>query len=522
MGHDARVKSLPLSTVVQTSAAVAATRSRKDKTASLAAALVAAAPEEAALVVSLLAGDTRQGRIGVGWATLSRVTSEPAAQSSLSIDDVDTTLDTIAATTGEGSERARAVILSDLLARATKAEAEFLKRLLLGELRQGANEGLVIEGLAKASGIKAATVRRALMLSGQLGLVTTAAMTGGPAALEEIGLRLGRPMRPMLASTAADVGQALEALGESSVEWKLDGARIQVHRDHDGVRIWTRNLNEITSRLPAIVEIVAAFPAERLVLDGEVLGLAADDEEAAVAAASFQDTPTPLSFQDTMRQVGGSTRTAASLRPFFFDILHIDGTDLVDAPLRERRRQLVETCQDYAVAGIVTGDEAEAQAVLDAALSAGHEGVMVKAANSPYEAGRRGKTWRKIKPVHTLDLVVLAAEWGHGRRQGWLSNLHLGARGSDGEFVMVGKTFKGLTDALLAWQTDQFLARRTHESGITVHIRPELVVEIAVDGVQTSSRYPGEVALRFARVKQYRPDKGPDQADTIETVQAMR
>ena len=261
----------------------------------------------------------------------------------------------------------------------------------------------------------------------------------------------------MLASTAADVGEALGALGECSVEWKLDGARIQVHRDHDEVRIWTRNLNEITSRLPAIVEIVSAFPAERLVLDGEVLGLVAEDE-----SVSFQDTPTPLSFQDTMRQVGASTRTAAGLRPFFFDILHIDGTDLVDVPLAERRRRLVETCQDYAVAGIVTTDQGEAQAVLDAAL------------------------------------------------------------GADGDFVMVGKSFKGLTNVLLAWQTDQFLARRTHESGITVHVRPELVVEIAVDGVQTSSRYPGEVALRFARVKQYRPDKGPDEAASIETVRAMR
>ena len=253
-----------------------------------------------------------------------------------------------------------------------------------------------------------------------------------------------------------------------------------------------------------------------MVLDGEVLGLAAYEE-----AEPLEDTPSPLSFQDTMSRVGAVTQTAKGLRPFFFDILHINGTDLVDAPLTDRRRHLVTTCGEYAVQGIVTRDPEQAQAVFDAALTSGHEGVMVKAASSPYEAGRRGKTWRKIKPVHTLDLVVLAAEWGHGRRQPWLSNLHLGARGTDGEFVMVGKTFKGLTDALLAWQTNEFVARQTHESGITVHVRPEMVVEIAIDGVQASSRYPGGVALRFARFKQYRPDKTPDEADTIEAVQAM-
>jgi DNA ligase-1 len=505
--HDARVTSLPLSTVVATSAAVAATRSRKEKTAQLAAVLSATTVTEAALVVSLLAGDLRQGRVGIGWATLGRLEHDAAAESTLTVTDVDTTVDSVAAMTGPGSTRRRADILRELYDRATAAEADFLKRLMLGELRQGANEGLVIEGLAKASGIKATVVRRALMLSGDLGIVAEAALGGGTEALAAIRLEVGRPLRPMLASTAVDVAEAVDALGSVSVEWKLDGARIQVHRSGTDVGIWTRNLNEITDRIPGVVDIVRSFQCEDIVLDGEVLGFA-DDQE-------------PQAFQDTMSSFGASTRETRELRPFFFDILHLDGTDLVDQPLAVRRRMLEGICGPHTVPGVSTEDPVEAEAVLRTALDRGHEGVMVKARQSRYEAGRRGKTWRKVKPVHTLDLVVLAAEWGHGRRQGWLSNLHLGARGADGEFVMVGKTFKGLTDQLLEWQTAQFLQRRIDEDGITVRVEPDMVVEVALDGVQSSTRYRGGVALRFARVKQYRPDKRPDEADTIAAVQAL-
>ena len=500
--------SLPLATLVDASAAVAATRSRKEKTAAIAELLRVTAPDEVALVVSYLAGEPAQGRIGIGWATLDAVGDGRAPAATLTVRDVDTLIDEVAATTGSGSVEARTALLAAVFERATAAEADFLRRLLLGELRQGANEGLVVDGVAKAGAVKAAQVRRALMLSGDLGLVSRTAMTDGADGLAAIGLLLGRPMRPMLASTAATVTEAIEALGTASVEWKLDGARIQVHRRGDSVAVWTRNLNEITGRLPGVVAAVRGLPVDSVVLDGEVLG--------------FTDDDSPQAFQDTMSSLGADAGDTGGFRPFFFDLLHRDGDDLVDTPLHERRANLVEVCGPLAVPGLVTADPDAAEAVLGDALAAGHEGVLVKDAGSLYEAGRRGKTWRKVKPVHTLDLVVLAAEWGHGRRTGWLSNLHLGARGPDGSFVMVGKTFKGLTDELLAWQTEQLLARETHRSGITVHVRPELVVEIALDGVQTSSRYPGEVALRFARVKAYRADKPPSQADTIDTVRAMR
>lgn len=508
VGERAALTSLPLAHVVATSARVAATRSRKEKTAALAELLAMADDDEVALVVSLIAGDPRQGRIGVGWSTLSSVDVPPAAQPTLSVADVDALLDRVAETTGAGSAAARHDLLASALGVATETEADFVRRLLLGELRQGANEGLVVEGVARATGIKATVVRRALMLSGDLGLVTETAVRSGAEGLAAVGLELGRPMRPMLASTSASATDAIGDLGTSSVEWKLDGARIQVHRRGDAVAIWTRNLNEITGRLPGVVQAVQALPAERLVLDGEVLGFAEDDA--------------PLAFQETMSDLGADEADTSGLRPFFFDVLHRDGTDLVDERLAERRRHLEEVCGPLAIPGRITDDAAAAESVLEEALAAGHEGVMVKSAASTYEAGRRGKTWRKVKPVHTLDLVVLAAEWGHGRRTGWLSNLHLGARNPEGGWVMVGKTFKGLTDDLLRWQTDAFLQREVGRSGITVQVRPELVVEIAIDGVQTSTTYPGGVALRFARVKGYRPDKAPEDADTIETVRAMR
>ncbi len=380
-----------------------------------------------------------------------------------------------------------------------------LRRLLLGELRQGANEGLVLDGLARATEVAPGALRRALMLSGDLEAAARAAGVGADA-VAAVGLEVGRPIRPMLASTAPDVAAAVTDLGMASVEWKLDGARIQVHRHGDEVRIWTRNLNEITDRLPAVAATVRALPVDTVVLDGEVLGVSDDDR--------------PERFQDTMRRFG-SDGPAVSLAPMFFDIVHVDGEDLIDAPLGDRLDRLDAVVGALRIPGVRTDDPTVAAAVLDEALAAGHEGVMVKSLDAPYEAGRRGKSWRKVKPVHTLDLVVLAVEWGSGRRQGWLSNLHLGARGADGQMVMVGKTFKGLTDEMLTWQTARFLELETGRRRHVVDVEPVQVVEIALDGVQRSTRYPGGVALRFARVRRYRDDKTAAEADTIGTVQAM-
>ncbi len=499
--------SLLLADVVETSAAVAATNSRKAKTELLAELFARIPPAEVATVVAYLAGEARQGRIGVGWATLADIDVEPAGAPSLTVAQLDETIDRLAATSGAGSTAARERTLADLLGRATEAELDFVRRLLLGELRQGANEGLVVEGVAKAAGVPAAAVRRALMLSGDLGLTAEIAIAGGREGLADVGLEVLRPVRPMLAATSADLAAALAEVGEASVEWKLDGARVQVHRDRDEVRIWTRNLNDVTARLPTVVTAVQSLALERTILDGEVIGFAAGDR--------------PQAFQDTMSRFGRESESAPDLVPFFFDVLHLDGEDLIDEPLAARLARLDRVAGELRVPGRVTADVTEAGEVLDAALSRGHEGVMVKAVGSPYEAGRRGKAWRKVKPVHTLDLVVIAVEWGHGRRRGWLSNLHLGARDPDAGFVMVGKTFKGMTDEMLAWQTQRFLELETHRRGHVVYVRPEQVVEIALDGVQASTRYPGGVALRFARVRGYRHDRDPAAADTIDTVRAM-
>jgi DNA ligase-1 len=392
--------------------------------------------------------------------------------------------------------------------RATEAEASFLYRLLVGELRQGALEGVMTDAVAKAAGVPIDAVRRAAMFSGDLGRAATVALTDGEAGLDAIGLTPLHPVQPMLAATAATVAEALSATGPASVEWKLDGARIQVHRAGAEVRIFTRNLNDITERLPQVVTAVRAFPAATFVLDGEAIGV--------------DDDGRPHLFQDTMSRFGAEQEgVAVGLRAFFFDVLHVDGEDLFGRPLSERLAVLDRVVGPARVPGIVTADVDAAEAFSAEALERAHEGVMVKALDSTYDAGRRGGSWRKVKPVRTLDLVVLAAEWGHGRRRGWLSNLHLGARGPDGGFVMVGKTFKGLTDQLLTWQTERFQQLAVSDDGFTVHVRPELVVEIALDGVQVSRRYPGGVALRFARVRAYRPDKDPSDADTIETVQEM-
>lgn len=505
---------LTLAALAEASAGIAATRARRDKTRRIAGLIAGATADDLALAVLYLSGATRQGRTGVGWATLSGVSDGPGAGpagtpggpgSAMTLAEVDALLERLGATTGPGSAERRHRLLEQRFATLSAAESDLLRRLLAGELRQGANEGVVIDGLAQATGVDTAALRRALMLSGDLA-ATARAAHAGPDAIAAIGLAVGRPIRPMLAATAADVAAAVDELGHSSVEWKLDGARIQVHRAGDDVRIWTRNLNEVTGRLPTVEAAVRSLPCESVVLDGEVLGLRDDDR--------------PERFQDTMRSFG-SDAGAASLSPMFFDIMHLDGIDLVDVALGRRLDHLERAVGALRIPGTRTGDAATAAAVLDEALAAGHEGVMVKALDATYEAGRRGKSWRKVKPVHTVDLVVLAAEWGSGRRQGLLSNLHLGARGADGSMVMVGKTFKGLTDEMLAWQTARFLELETGRRRHVVEVAPVQVVEIAFDGVQRSTRYPGGVALRFARVRRYRPDKAPADADTIETLQAM-
>ncbi len=499
-----------LADLVATSAAVAATRSRTAKVTALADLLRRLEPDEVEAAVGFLTGAPRQGRIGVGWRTAFKVEVPPAAMPSVELREVDRVLGELAVTTGAGSVAARQGLLADLFGRATAPEAEFVRTLLSGGLRQGALAGVMTDGVAKAAGVPLDLLRRAAMLSGDLGRTAALALTGGAEALEAVHLAVLNPVQPMLAASAADVTEALAQTGPASVEWKLDGARVQVHRSGDDVRIYTRNLNDVTHRLPGVVAFAAGAPAGAFVLDGEILWL--------------QEDASPKAFQDTMSAFGRDdpTRGGDALLVRFFDLLHLDGADLIDEPLTARQEHLDRLVGELAVPRVHTESAAAAQAMLDDALAQGHEGVMVKALSSTYDAGRRGGSWRKVKPVRTLDLVVLAAEWGHGRRQGWLSNLHLGARDPDRGFVMVGKTFKGLTDALLTWQTEELLAREVGRDGIVVHVRPELVVEIALDGVQTSTRYPGGVALRFARVKGYRPDKSPADADLIETVQALR
>lgn len=499
-----------LGDLVATSAAVAATRSRTAKVTALADLLRRLGPDEVEIAVGFLTGAPRQGRIGVGWRSAFGVEVAAASEPSLEVLEVDAVLADLAVTTGAGSVGRRRALLEGLFGRATDAEAEFVRTLLTGGLRQGALAGVMTDAVAEAAGVPLAVVRRAAMLSGDLGRTAAMALHEGAGALEAVALAVLNPVQPMLAASAGDVAEALSLTGPASVEWKLDGARVQVHRAGDEVRIYTRNLNDVTHRLPGIVTWALGAPAPSFVLEGEVLWLAED--------------ASPKAFQDTMSAFGRDdpTRGGGALLVRFFDVLHVGGVDLIDEPLHVRHQHLDALVGDLAVPRTHTDDADVAQGVLDEALEQGHEGVMVKALDSTYDAGRRGGSWRKVKPVKTLDLVVLAAEWGHGRRQGWLSNLHLGARDPDGGFVMVGKTFKGLTDALLTWQTEQLLAREVGREGIVVHVRPELVVEIALDGVQASTRYPGGVALRFARVKGYRSDKDPADVDLIETVQALR
>jgi DNA ligase-1 len=498
--------------VVQVSATVAATRSRLAKVDALAGVLRAAAsiPDASCVrvVAAFLVGVPLQGRFGTGWRTLVQLDAPPAAQPALTVSEVDHALTSLAGTSGTGSRGRRGELLGSLLRAATAEEQNFLLRLLTGELRQGALEGVMLDAVAKAADVPGEQVRRAFMLSGSLPDTAEAALRGGADALAAFALQVGRPIRPMLASPAESLPDALAELGDVSVEYKLDGARIQVHRRGHQVGIFTRTLRDITTSVPELVELVRTLPCETVVLDGETLALT--------------DEGRPRPFQETMSRFGATSERDLLLRPYFFDCLHLDGADLLDAPLVERQAALQRIAAPYVIPGAHRPSGDEAQQLLAAALAAGHEGVMVKALSAPYAAGRRGRAWQKVKPVHTLDLVVIAAEWGHGRRTGYLSNLHLGARDPDGgPPIMVGKTFKGLTDELLAWQTEQFPKLEQRRTDWTVYLRPELVVEIELDGVQVSPRYPGGVALRFARVLRYRPDKEAAQADTIDAVRAL-
>ncbi len=504
-----------LAEVVSVSNAVTRTSGRLEKTRHLADLLQRVPADEIGIVVSFLSGSIRQGRIGIGWATLAAMRDVPPADvPEIELHDLDAALDRLAATAGSGSTASRSQLLRQLFGRATRDEQDFLIRLLFGELRQGALEGVLIEAVARASGISAAHIRRAAMLAGELPAVACAVLGEGEAALSRFMLRPFQPVQPMLADSAADVGEALGALGEAVLEYKLDGARIQVHKSADEVKVFSRNLRDVTPAVPEVVTVARALPAREIVLDGEVIAMRPDG--------------TPHPFQITMRRFGRKLdvdrlKQELPLTPFFFDALYVDGEPLVDHPLSERLTCLTQQIiEPNLVPRLVTASSVEAAAFAARALAAGHEGVMAKALAGRYAAGRRGQTWLKVKQARTLDLVILAAEWGSGRRKGTLSNLHLGARDSErGGFVMLGKTFKGLTDEMLAWQTKTFLELEIGRDASTVYVRPEIVAEIAFNEIQSSSQYPGGLALRFARVKQYRRDKTAAEADTFAAVQQM-
>jgi DNA ligase-1 len=501
--------------IARASAEVAESPARLAKIDRLASCLRRLRPEEVGPAVAYLSGELPAGAIGIGWAALRELPAPAPPPATLELLAVESAVRRIGAMAGPGSQARRREELHALFSRATAPEQRFLRALLLGELRQGALEGVMVEAVARAAGVPTADVRRALMLAADLGVVAAAAISAGRPGLAEFRLTPLRPIQPMLAQTAESVDEALRRTEPAVVDWKLDGARIQVHRLGDEIRVFTRNLADVTDRAPEVVDAISRLPVEALVLDGETIALDVDGR--------------PRPFQVTMSRFGSRLALdqlveALPLSAFFFDCLHLDGDDLLDRPGRERLAALADRVPErLRVPGLETGDAAAAERFLDAALERGHEGVMVKALAAPYEAGRRGAGWLKVKRAHTLDLVVLAAEWGHGRRSGWLSNLHLGARNpATGGFVMLGKTFKGMTDAMLAWQTEQLGLLETRRDSYTVYVRPELVVEVAFDGVQTSTRYPGGVALRFARVKGYRPDKRPDEADTIDTIRAIQ
>jgi DNA ligase-1 len=504
-----------LADLVATSVEVARTSGRLDKIARLADLLARAAPGDIPLAVAFLAGRPRQGRIGLGASRIFEARPSAAAPSpSLTLEDVDAAFQAIATAAGRGSAAEKRRLLAGLLARATGDEQDFLVRLLFGELRQGALEGVLIEAVARASTIPAGTVRRAAMMAGELAVIAHAAIVSGRDALAGYDIRLFRPIQPMLAESADSLDEALSRVSDPAFDVKMDGARIQVHKSGGEVRVYTRHLREVTDAVPEVVEAVRGLASSELILDGEVIALRPDG--------------TPLPFQTTMRRFGRrldveATRADLPLTAFFFDCLYQDGRPLIDEPWRARASVLGGVMPASMVMPcLVEATPSEAQTFLSAALDRGHEGVMVKSRSAPYAAGSRGQAWIKVKAARTLDLVVLAAEWGHGRRKGWLSNLHLGARDDRGRgLVMLGKTFKGLTDEMLAWQTQRFLALETGRDAQTVYVRPEIVVEILFNELQVSPRYPGGLALRFARVKGYREDKSAADADTFTTVQEI-
>ncbi|MGY6019200.1 ATP-dependent DNA ligase [Streptomyces spinosirectus] len=503
-----------LARLAQVSQEVAATSARSRKIALLAELFRDAEADDVPIVIPYLAGRLPQGRIGVGWKVLGRPV-EPAAEPSLTVREVDALLTDLGKVAGAGSQAERGRLVGGLLGAATEEEQRFLFGLLTGEVRQGALDAVAVEGLAQATGAPPADVRRAVMLAGSLQPVAQALLADGPAALDRFRLTVGRPVLPMLAHSASSVAEAVGKLGACAVEEKLDGIRVQVHRDGDAVRIYTRTLDDITDRLPEVTSAAMELNGQRFILDGEVI--------------SFGEDGRPRSFQETAGRVGSRVDVATAAQavpvsPVFFDALSVDDRDLLDLPFAERHAELARLVPEpmrvrrALVAG--PGDVAEADGFLAATLERGHEGVVVKGLDAAYSAGRRGASWLKVKPVHTLDLVVLAAEWGHGRRTGKLSNLHLGARTADGSFAMLGKTFKGMTDAMLTWQTERLQELAVDSGGYVVTVRPELVVEIAYDGLQKSTRYPAGVTLRFARVVRYREDKRPEEADTVETLLA--
>ena len=525
-----------LTELAEASRVVSQTSARLAKVAALADALRAAGAAEVPVLVAYLSGELPQRQIGVGWAALRSV-PPPAETPSLTLLAVDEAFSRIKAVGGKGSAAERKRLVGELFAAATAEEQFFLVRLLSGELRQGALDGVMTDAVARAAGVPGAEVRRAVMLSGSLAVAAQAALTGGSAALARFGLQVGRPLKPMLAASEASLADALakasggagDAAGDTAggdgvtggaaaVEWKLDGIRVQAHLADAAVRLFTRSLDDITDRLPEVVAALAALPVRDAVFDGELIALRPDGRPYA-----FQDTASRAASEVDALSAAKKDAAQVSLSVFLFDVLHLDGNDLLDLPDAERHAALAAVVPEaMLMPRLVTADPDEAAEFFKDAVARGHEGVVVKSLTTPYAAGRRGAGWIKVKPRHTLDLVVLAVEWGHGRRKGWLSNLHLGARDPEtGGWVMLGKTFKGLTDELLTWQTQRFQELEDHRDDWTVYVRPEQVVEIAFDGVQRSPRYPGGVALRFARVLRYRPDKTAAEADTIDTVKTL-
>jgi DNA ligase-1 len=503
-----------LSAVVDTSRSIAQTSKRLEKIDLMARLLKQLGPEEIEIVVPFLSGRTRQGKIGIGHRTLSSANAPAAKEPSIAIVELDRAFDAITEVQGAGSERRRFEILHGIMARGTEPEQRFVWGLLTGELRQGALEGIMAEAVARAAGLPADRVRRAVMLAGDMAVVARSVLEKGESGLSHYDVQLFRPVQPMLAQTAEDVGDAIQQLRQAALEWKLDGARVQVHRSGEEVKVFSRSLNDVTAAVPEVVEAVRALPAKELILDGEVISLQPDGR--------------PQPFQITMRRFGRKldidrARSELPLQPFWFDLLYLDGGPLLDEAQARRFGALVELAPgDAVIPHAVASDAGEAERFLRGALERGHEGVMAKALDAGYAAGARGQSWLKVKQARTLDLVILAAEWGHGRRRGWLSNLHLGARDIEkGGFAMLGKTFKGLTDEMLAWQTQELLKIELARDEYTVYVEPKLVAEIAFNEIQVSPRYVSGLALRFARVKRYRPDKPASESDTFQTVRTM-